>query len=88
MIVKGKGKNLIGDTIFINKDFAPTLKKIDDVVKQCMVKLSISGSYEQLPDASKVFKLTTAHVGHHLKFIVMDKTGKNLICNKICLNST
>ena len=87
MIVKGKGKNLIGDVIHVNKDFVPTLKKIDDIAKQCSIKLSVKGSYEQVPDPSKVAKLTTAHTGKHLKFIIMDQTGKKLVCNNICLAS-
>lgn len=87
MVVKGKGKNLIGDAIYIHKDFAPTLKKIDDIAKQCMVKLSVRGSYDQLGDISKVSRLTTAHSGHHLTFIVMDQTGKKLVCNNVCLSS-
>jgi hypothetical protein len=87
MIVKGKGKNFVGDIFHIHKEFAPTLKKIDDIAKQCNIKLAIKGSYEQAPDPSKVTKFTTANVGKHLKFIVMDKTGKKLVCNNICLAS-
>ena len=87
MIVKGKGKNLIGDIIYIHKDFAPILKKIDNIAKQCDVKLSVKGSYEQIPDPTKTFKFTTANAGKRLKFILMDKTGKRLVCNDVCLAS-
>ncbi|UJR23587.1 hypothetical protein I4U23_026576 [Adineta vaga] len=85
MIVKGKGKNFIGDIIHIHKEFAPTLKKIDNIAKQCHIKLAIKGSYEQVPDLSKSLKLTTANVGKRLKFVIMDETGKKLLCNNICL---
>jgi hypothetical protein len=87
MIVKGKGKNLVGDIIHIHKDFVPTLKKIDNIAKQCGITLSIKGSYEQTPDPTKALKFTTANVGKYLKFVVMDKTGKKLICNNFCLAS-
>lgn len=87
LIVKGKGKNLVGDIIYIHKEFVPTLKIIDNIAKGCNIKLSIKGSYEQIPDPTKSFKYTTANVGKQLKFIVMDKTGKNLVCNNICLAS-
>lgn len=87
MIVKGKGKNFVGDTIYINKDFAPALKTIDNIAKQCQVKLSIKGSYESVPDPSKTLKFNAAHAGKQLTFVVMDKTGKKLVCNKICLSS-
>jgi hypothetical protein len=87
LIVKGKGKNFVGDIIYIHKDFVPTLKKIDDIAKQCNIKLSIKGSYEQIPDPTKTFKFSTANVGKRLKFIIMDKTGKKLVCNNVCLTS-
>ncbi len=87
LIVKGKGKNFVGDIIYIHKDFVPTLKKIDDIAKQCNIKLSIKGSYEQIPDPTKTFKFSTANVGKRLKFIIMDKTGKKLVCNNVCLAS-
>jgi len=87
LIVKGKGSNFVGDIIHVHKDFLPTLKNIDNIAKQCNIKLSIRGSYEQLPDPSKTLKFTTANAGKHLKFIVMDKTGKKLVCNNICLAS-
>ncbi|CAF0821162.1 unnamed protein product [Adineta steineri] len=85
MIVKGKGKNLVGDIIHIHKEFVPTLKIIDNIAKQCNIKLAIKSSYEQLPDPSKSLKFTTANAGKHLKFFIMDKTGKKLVCNNICL---
>ncbi|CAF2426438.1 unnamed protein product [Rotaria sp. Silwood2] len=85
MIVKGKGKNLIGDIIHIHKEFAPTLKTIDNIAKQCNIKLSIRGSYEPVQDPSKALRFTAANVGKQLKFIIMDKTGKKLICNDMCL---
>jgi hypothetical protein len=87
MIVKGKGKNFVGDIIYIHKDFVPTLKKIDDIAKKCDIKLAVKGSYEQLPDPTKTFKFATANTGKHLKFIIMDKTGKKLVCNNVCLAS-
>ena len=87
LVVKGKGSNLIGDTIHVHKEFLPTLKKIDAVAKQCMIKLAVKGSYEQIPDPTKAVKFTTANTGRHIKFIVMDKTGKKLICNNVCLAS-
>ena len=87
MIVKGKGKNFVGDIIHIHKDFVPTLNKIDNIAKQCNIKLSVKGSFEQLPDPTKALKFTTANVGKHLKFILMDKTGKKLVCNYVCLAS-
>ncbi len=87
LIVKGKGKNFVGDIIYIHKDFVPTLKKIDDIAKQCNIKLSIKGSYEQMPDPTKTLKFSTANVGKRLKFIIMDKTGKKLVCNNVCLAS-
>ncbi|CAF0862542.1 unnamed protein product [Rotaria sordida] len=85
MIVKGKGKNLVGDIIHIHKDFAPTLKTIDNIAKQCNIKLAIKGSYESVVDPSKTLKFTAANAGRQLKFIIMDKTGKKLVCNQICL---
>ena len=87
LIVKGKGKNFVGDIIYIHKDFVPTLKKIDNIAKQCHIKLAIKGSYEQVPDLSKPLKLTTANVGKRIRFVVMDQTGKKLLCNNICLAS-
>jgi hypothetical protein len=87
MIVKGKGKHLVGDIIHIHKDFVPTLKKIDNIAKQCNITLSIKGSYEQISDPKKSLKFTTANAGKYLKFIIMDKTGKKLVCNNICLAS-
>jgi hypothetical protein len=87
MIIKGKGKNLIGDIIYIHKDFVSTLKKIDNIAKQCNIKLSIKGSYEQISDPIKTLKFTTANAGKRLKFIIMDKTGKKLVCNDVCLAS-
>ena len=87
MIVKGKGKNLVGDIIYIHKEFIPILKKIDTIAKQCDIKLSIKGSYEPLFDLTKTTKITTANAGKHLKFFIMDKTGKKLVCNNICLAS-
>ncbi|CAF1264799.1 unnamed protein product [Rotaria magnacalcarata] len=85
MIVKGKGKNFVGDIIHIHKDFAPTLKIIDNIAKQCDIKLSIKGSYEPVVDPSKALRFNAANVGKQLTFVIMDKTGKRLICNKICL---
>ena len=87
MIVKGKGSNLVGDIIHVHKEFVPTLKKIDEVAKKCLIKLSVKGSYEQIPDPSKAVKFTTANTGRYIKFIIMDKTGKNLVCNNVCLSS-
>jgi len=63
------------------------LKKVDDIAKQCGIKLSIKGSYEQTPDPTKALKFITANVGKSLKFVVMDKTGKKVICNNLCLAS-
>lgn len=87
MIVKGKGKNLIGDIIHVHKEFLPTLKIIDNIAKECGVKLSIKGSYEQISDPAKALRFYGQHAGKQLTFVVMDKTGKKIVCNKICLSS-
>ncbi|CAF0853239.1 unnamed protein product [Rotaria sp. Silwood1] len=85
MIVKGKGKNLVGDIIYIHKDFVPTLKTIDNIAKQCEIKLAIKGSYESVKDPSKASSFTAANAGKQLTFIIMDKTGKKIVCNHMCL---
>jgi len=82
-IAKAKCSSCVGDTIWINKDFAPHLKKVDAIAKQCGIKLAIKGSYT--PSTSATGPFTTAHAGRHLNFIIHDKTGKKLLCNNLCL---
>ncbi|CAF0765310.1 unnamed protein product [Didymodactylos carnosus] len=82
-IVKAKCSSCVGDTIWINKDFAPQLKKVDTIAKQCGIKLAVKGSYT--PSTSAAGPFNTAHAGRHINFIVNDKTGKKLLCNRLCL---
>ena len=78
----------------MDKSLEKRLESVDDLAKQCKVKLNVQNSFVKHPNPSaihydaKADNLNAMHyIGQALSFIVHDDKTDKLLCNEICLAS-
>ncbi len=94
-IVQFKGKQLskFSSKVFIDKSIEKKVENVDDLAKQCKIRLNVQNSFVKHPNPSavhydsKLDNLNAMHyIGQALSFSVNDDKDK-LLCNEICLGS-
>ena len=93
-IVEFKGKHFLtkgAPSIYIDKAWEESVKRLDELAKLCKVKLSVLKSFELHTNERSMFdfdeKLNPNHfIGQALSVHVYDEKD-NLLCNETCLKS-
>ena len=93
-IVEFKGKQFLtkgAPSIYVDKTWEESVKRLDELAKLCKVKLSVLKSFELHTNERSMFdfaeKLNPNHfVGQALSVHVYDEQG-NLLSNETCLKS-
>ncbi|CAF0843775.1 unnamed protein product [Adineta ricciae] len=82
-------KYIVGDKLLVHEDFYERVKSLEDVAKDCKVRIYVKGSYYQLPNPSQQVLVSDADlvIGHGFQFEVRNENNA-LLCNKICLSKT
>ena len=80
-------KYIIGDPLLLHEDFHDRVKPLENVAKDCKVRLYIRGSYYQLQNPSQQVLVSDADrvIGHGFRFELRDEKN-GVLCNKICLS--
>jgi hypothetical protein len=62
---------------------------LENLAKDCKIRLYIKGSYYQLPDPSQQVLISDADlvIGHGFQFEIRDEDN-TMLCNKICLGKS
>ncbi|CAF4070508.1 unnamed protein product [Rotaria sp. Silwood2] len=85
--VYGSSKYILGDKLLLHENFHDRVKPLENVAKDCKVRLYIKGSYYQLQDPAQQVLVSEADIviGHGFQFELRDEDNTPL-CNKLCLS--
>ncbi|CAF1262837.1 unnamed protein product [Rotaria sordida] len=83
----GSSKYIIGDKLLLHENFRSRVKPLENVAKDCKVRLYIKGSYYQLQDPVQQVLVSEADIaiGHGFRFELRDEDNV-VLCNKLCLS--
>jgi len=83
------GKYITGDQLLVHEDFHDRVKPLENVAKDCKVRLYIKGSYYQLPNPAQQVLVSDADIviGHGFQFELRDENNA-FLCNKLCLSKS
>jgi hypothetical protein len=82
-------KYIIGEQLLLHEDFHDRVKPLENLAKDCKVRLYIKGSYYQLPNPAQQVSVSDADIiiGHGFHFELRDEDNA-LLCNKVCLGKS
>ncbi|CAF3858981.1 unnamed protein product [Rotaria sp. Silwood1] len=85
--VYDSSKYILGDKLLLHENFHDRVKPLENVVKDCKVRLYIKGSYYQLQNPEQQVLISEADIviGHGFRFEIRDENN-GLLCNKLCFS--
>lgn len=82
-------KYTIGQPLFLHENFHDRYKPLENLAKDCQLRINIKGGYYQLVDSTESVLVVDADlvIGHAFRFELYDENNA-VLCNKICLSKS
>lgn len=82
-------KYTIGHPLYLHENFHDRYKPLEDLAKDCHLRINIKGGYYQLIDPAESVLVIDADlaIGHAFRFELHDENNA-VLCNKICLSKS
>jgi hypothetical protein len=82
-------KYITGDQLLLHENFHDRIKPLENLAKDCKIRLYIKGSYYQLANPSQQVLISDADlvIGHGLQFEIRNEDN-GILCNKNCLSKS